>query len=112
MKTHGPGMWNSQWYTTGLITLFPANHRAAAFGALGLGITTIMLFVYLLLTPWIKGAEPNVRIPALRYVCTDCKLSIVPFMAGVGNFVLSDTCQYRFRLCLFQGDADAYDPSI
>ncbi|KAG5720220.1 hypothetical protein E4T56_gene3331 [Termitomyces sp. T112] len=35
--------------------------RTAAFGALVLGITTIMLFIYVLLTPWIKGVEPNYR---------------------------------------------------
>lgn len=54
-----------------------ANYRAAAFGALGLGITTIMLFVYVLLTPWIKGVEPNVCICGMRsiYFGADCEFT-------------------------------------
>ncbi|KAF8071970.1 hypothetical protein FPV67DRAFT_1483318 [Lyophyllum atratum] len=35
--------------------------QTAAYGALGLGLTTIVLFIYVLLTPWIKGVEPNYR---------------------------------------------------
>jgi len=35
--------------------------RTAALGSLGLGLTTISLFIYVLLTPWIKGIEPNYR---------------------------------------------------
>ncbi|GLB40449.1 hypothetical protein LshimejAT787_0803200 [Lyophyllum shimeji] len=35
--------------------------QSAAYGALGLGLTTIALFFYVLLTPWIKGVEPNYR---------------------------------------------------
>ncbi|KAG6908337.1 hypothetical protein DXG01_005248 [Tephrocybe rancida] len=35
--------------------------QTAAFGALGLGVTTIALFIYVLMTPWIKGVEPNYR---------------------------------------------------
>lgn len=33
--------------------------RNAAFGTLTLGLITIVLFIYVLLTPWLKGAEPN-----------------------------------------------------
>ncbi|RDB25812.1 hypothetical protein Hypma_006550 [Hypsizygus marmoreus] len=35
--------------------------RTAALGALGHGLVTIALFIYILLTPWIKGVEPNYR---------------------------------------------------
>ncbi|KAI3614924.1 hypothetical protein WG66_017011 [Moniliophthora roreri] len=35
--------------------------RTAAFGALTLGCTTIALFIYVLLTPWIRGVEPDYR---------------------------------------------------
>ncbi|KAF9468097.1 hypothetical protein BDZ94DRAFT_1247174 [Collybia nuda] len=35
--------------------------RTIAFVALGHGLTTIALFIYVLLTPWIKGVEPNYR---------------------------------------------------
>lgn len=34
--------------------------RTVALIALGHGLTTIALFIYVLLTPWIKGVEPNV----------------------------------------------------
>ncbi|KAG7089561.1 hypothetical protein E1B28_011233 [Marasmius oreades] len=35
--------------------------RTSAFGALILGCTTILLFIYVLLTPWIRGVEPDYR---------------------------------------------------
>jgi hypothetical protein len=35
-------------------------HRTAAFGALGHGLATVVLFGYLLMSPWITGVEPNV----------------------------------------------------
>ncbi|EEB93783.1 hypothetical protein MPER_07518, partial [Moniliophthora perniciosa FA553] len=35
--------------------------RTAALGALTLGCTTIALFIYVLLTPWIRGVEPDYR---------------------------------------------------
>jgi hypothetical protein len=38
-----------------------SRHRTAALGALGHGLTTVALFVYLLIFPWITGIEPNVR---------------------------------------------------
>lgn len=42
--------------------LYLFENRTIALIALGHGLTTIALFVYVLLTPWIKGVEPNVRI--------------------------------------------------
>ncbi|KAF9267776.1 hypothetical protein L218DRAFT_893888 [Marasmius fiardii PR-910] len=35
--------------------------RTSAFGALILGLMTISLFIYVLLTPWIRGVEPDYR---------------------------------------------------
>jgi len=35
--------------------------RTAAFGALGHGLATVVLFGYLLMSPWITGVEPNYR---------------------------------------------------
>jgi len=35
--------------------------RTAAVSSLGLGLTTISLFLYILLVPWIQGVEPNYR---------------------------------------------------
>jgi hypothetical protein len=43
-------------------------NRTAAILSLGLGIITIVLFMYVLLTPWIKGVEPNVRSPDSAYM--------------------------------------------
>jgi hypothetical protein len=36
-------------------------HRMAALASLGLGLTTIVLFLYLLLIPWTRGVQLNVR---------------------------------------------------
>ncbi|KAF5382098.1 hypothetical protein D9615_004334 [Tricholomella constricta] len=68
--------------------------QTAAFGALGLGLTTIVLFIYVLLTPWIKGVEPNVRRLSLmsHFLLID-KYGTVPFMAGVRDLVFGDTCK-------------------
>ncbi|KAG7451153.1 uncharacterized protein BT62DRAFT_883848 [Guyanagaster necrorhizus] len=36
--------------------------RTAALSSLFLGVTTIVLFFYVMLTPWRKGEEPNFRL--------------------------------------------------
>ncbi|KAJ7593097.1 hypothetical protein C8J56DRAFT_930387 [Mycena floridula] len=35
--------------------------RKAAYGGLALGFTTVALFIYVLLTPWLLGQEPDFR---------------------------------------------------
>lgn len=37
-----------------------SDSRLAGLGALGLGVITVTLFLYVLLMPWITGEEPNV----------------------------------------------------
>src|SRR5688572_21910187 len=36
-------------------------YRLAALGASLLGVTTVVLFIYVLLLPWLTGEEPDVR---------------------------------------------------
>jgi len=54
------GIHEEFWQIVGSVERSPAGWgRTAAISSLGLGITTIALFMYVLLTPWIQGVEPN-----------------------------------------------------
>ncbi len=46
---------------------FTQTQRLAGLGASGLGFTTVTLFLYVLLMPWVTGEEPNVSYPITVY---------------------------------------------
>jgi len=50
--------------------------RTAALAALGHGLTTVALFVYLLMSPWITGVEPNYR----SWKQSDTLSSVIPVL--------------------------------
>ncbi|KAF8227310.1 hypothetical protein L208DRAFT_1424844 [Tricholoma matsutake] len=50
--------------------------RTAALGALGHGLTTVALFIYLLMSPWITGVEPNYR----SWKESDMLSSVIPVL--------------------------------
>lgn len=53
---------------------------------------TIGLFIYVLLTPLIKGVEPDVRAPIIApHVRRSCPVT-VPIVETVGFVVAGDTC--------------------
>lgn len=53
---------------------------------------TIGLFVYVLLTPLIKGVEPDVSAPIVpRFRCSSFAHYIVPIVAAVGLAIAGDT---------------------
>lgn len=54
---HVKPRFSSTCYPTNIISLT----RTTALTSLGLGLTTVSLFLYVLLIPWIKGIKPNVR---------------------------------------------------
>lgn len=49
---------------TDLFGIYP---RKSAFASLTLGLSTVALFVYILLIPLIKGQQPNVRPEILPF---------------------------------------------
>ena len=44
----------------GLCSILTCCHRTGALGAGGLGLTTVTLFIYILLIPFLTGEEPDV----------------------------------------------------
>ncbi|KAF9003934.1 hypothetical protein BDQ17DRAFT_1541602 [Cyathus striatus] len=52
--------------------------KTFAYGALGHGMTTLALFLYVLLLPWITGVEPNYR----NWRESSILSSVIPVLTG------------------------------
>ena len=70
------------------------NGRTAALAALGHGFTTVVLFVYLLMSPWITGVEPNVRHTTHCFRYNAMMVWIVSFMEAVRDIVICHSCEF------------------
>lgn len=73
-----------------------------AASALASGLLTVALFVYILLLPWIKGVEPNVRVTAASRI--GLTLPLVQVMARIWHSLVCNSRQLSARLGRDAGD--------
>jgi len=74
--------------------------RIGAYASSLLGITTIALFLYVMLVPWLTGEEHNVRHSGASRILHLFTFIAVPIVEGIRNPVIGDTSMFflPFRL--------------
>lgn len=65
---------------------FTQTQRLAGLGASGLGFTTVTLFLYVLLMPWVTGEEPNVSCPLVAFSPVLTRISSIKRGGNLGSY--------------------------